>query len=549
MDRASTNTSARGNGLWNTAWGNPLALRSAGILLIALLFRILFLDIKPPHFDEGVNGWFIDQMTQQGHYHYDPGNFHGPLHFYALFVSQTLFGREIWALRLPIVLVSTGCVALMLAFRRFLDGRTCEIAAFAMAVSPGMVFYGRYAIHESWLLLFLLLTVWGLVGLWQTGSVRDLWALGLGVTGMILTKETYVIHLLALALAVPSLLILERFSPSAPLKVARQLWRRRDLFSVTMVCAGLLVFLYTGALLDWPDFTQDTRPIGSLAGLWETFGIWANTGTAGETGHEKPWPYWLELLVRYEWPAAIGLATVPGLLLPRQDRVLRYLSIAGVGTLTAYSIIAYKTPWCLIVIMWPFLFVFGHLVVSIASSMDRLTARAATALLIGVSALSSWQLNFRNYTDEREPYAYVQTLPDINYLMDPLRVLTRINAKYYHITGYILLPENDSHPLSWLLGDFSRVRFLGDTKPPEDLDADFLLVEDDIAADVEDRLQGRYIRKPFILRGGWGNSATLYLREGTFAPILPGQTADFPPTEAKDDDEERMESKGEVAAR
>ena len=90
----------------------------AVIVLLAFALRIAWIEMKPPHFDEGVNGWFVDQMTRTGYFHYDPGNFHGPLHFYALFVSLTLFGREVWALRLPVVIVSTLCVALWLSRHR-----------------------------------------------------------------------------------------------------------------------------------------------------------------------------------------------------------------------------------------------------------------------------------------------------------------------------------------------------------------------------------------------------------------------------------------------
>jgi hypothetical protein len=69
------------------------------IVALAALLRVLFLGVKPPHFDEGINGWFVDQMTKNGFYRYDPTNYHGPLHFYILFLSQTLFGRNVWALR------------------------------------------------------------------------------------------------------------------------------------------------------------------------------------------------------------------------------------------------------------------------------------------------------------------------------------------------------------------------------------------------------------------------------------------------------------------
>ena len=38
---------------------------------------------------------------------------------------------------------------------------------------------------------------------------------------------------------------------------------------------------------------------------------------------------------------------------------LRYLAIYGVGSLVAYSLVKYKTPWCIISFGWPFLFIFG----------------------------------------------------------------------------------------------------------------------------------------------------------------------------------------------
>ena len=76
-----------------------------GIVLFAAALRFYDLELRPPHFDEGVNGWFTDQMQKTGFYAYDPTNYHGPLHFYVLFLCKCLFGRHVWALRLPVVLV------------------------------------------------------------------------------------------------------------------------------------------------------------------------------------------------------------------------------------------------------------------------------------------------------------------------------------------------------------------------------------------------------------------------------------------------------------
>jgi uncharacterized protein (TIGR03663 family) len=317
------------------------------ILLSGALLRFLFLSIKPAHFDEGINGWFVDQMTKNGFYRYDPTNYHGPLHFYLLFLAQTLFGRNIWALRLPVVLASIGSIYVTLKFAPFVGRATSRIAALAMAVSPGFVFYGRYSIHEVWLLLFSMLFVLGLLGLWKVGTRGYLWCVGMGLAGMILTKETYIIHVGCAVIAAGVLWVSHKITPLPDVRRARQLWNLTDLAVVAGAGLFFIVFFYSGTFFNWPG----------VRGLYQTFATWYKTGSSG-AGHEKPWPYWLELILHYEWPVLGGLVLC---LLCQFFRnfAVRYLAIYGVGILAAYSIVHYKTPWCIISIVWPFLFVFG----------------------------------------------------------------------------------------------------------------------------------------------------------------------------------------------
>ncbi len=182
------------------------------IVGVAAFLRFFLLGIKPPHFDEGINGWFVDQVLKTGFYRYDPTNYHGPLHFYVLLLSQTLFGRNLIALRLPVVLVSIGCVWLTLKFEPFVGRTVSRIAALAMAVSPGFVFYGRYSIHEVWILFFTMLFILGLFGLWKFGTPKYLWCAGMGLTGMILSKETYILHVLCAVIALPVCAVSNYFS-------------------------------------------------------------------------------------------------------------------------------------------------------------------------------------------------------------------------------------------------------------------------------------------------------------------------------------------------
>src|SRR5256884_9609217 len=113
-------------------------------------------------------------MVKEGFYRYDPTNYHGPLHFYILFLFQTLFGRNLYALRLPVVLASLGAVWLALKYDRVIPRAVARTAALAMALSPGFIFYGRYSIHEAWLLLFSMMFIFGLLGLWRARTTNYL---------------------------------------------------------------------------------------------------------------------------------------------------------------------------------------------------------------------------------------------------------------------------------------------------------------------------------------------------------------------------------------
>src|SRR4029453_7794593 len=338
------------------------------ILGLAVLLRFFLLGIKPPHFDEGINGWFVDQVVHNGFYRYDPTNYHGPLHFYVLLLSESLLGRNIWALRLPVVLVSIGCVWLALKFEPLVGRNVSRIAALAMAVSPGFVFYGRYAIHEVWLQFFSMMFILGLLGLWKRGTLTYLWYAGMGLTGMILTKETYAIHVVCAVLAVPFLILSLALSRVPDLKPAKQTWSWIDLAMVVIVGGFAYVFFYSGTFFNW----------SGVKGLYLAFKAWKETGAAGH-GHEKAWDYWFKLMgpsweaggenfTGYELPMLMGLilSFIVGVAILFRCQFcqkftlgVRYLAIYGVGSLIAYSIVKYKTPWCIISFGWPFLFVLG----------------------------------------------------------------------------------------------------------------------------------------------------------------------------------------------
>ena len=219
------------------------------ILLVAAFFRFAWLDLKPPHHDEGVVAFMSEQITSRGYYAYDPTNYHGPLPFYLSFVSQRLFGRTIFAMRMPVVMLSMLSVGLILAYREYFKEKAMQWAALAMAVSPTPVYFGRQCAHEAGFMFFNVLMVFGVIGLCRGGARRDLWATGLGLAGMVLCKETYAIHVFAVLLAIPALWVVRKISPSSIEQRPQRTWKMGDVIRVTCVSLGIVLFFYSGTFI------------------------------------------------------------------------------------------------------------------------------------------------------------------------------------------------------------------------------------------------------------------------------------------------------------
>ncbi|MFZ4776009.1 MAG: flippase activity-associated protein Agl23 [Terrimicrobiaceae bacterium] len=563
---------------------SKLPFLEIAIFSIAIFLRVWAIELKPPHFDEGVNGWFADQMTANGYYHYDPTNYHGPLHFYAVFLSQTLFGRHLWALRLPAIIASLLCIWALLRFREFFGARTVRIAGLAMAVSPAFVFYGRYSIHESWQVLFSILLLWGILGIWQSGERRYFFTAVFSVVGLVLTKETYLLHVGCFLLAGGVLWLWQHVLPSRPLEsgsmgvppnagrfaenrgmgtlpmvgkirmgrmpvplklselsvldgtpvlpvrgslqrgpsFAPQLWTRDDAILAAGISLLLIVFFYSGNFLDFP----------SLRGLYQTFSAWFQTGVEA-AGHAKSTYqigplnyYWVALMARYEWPALAGLIACVRYVAPSDAR-FRYTAIMAGGVLIAYSIIPYKTPWCIISMIWPFYLILAGLLGEWAEIMKkRWLPWIVMAPLFAASAIFCWRLNFQKFFDDSEPYVYVQTYPEIETFTGPLLSLAKEDARQYHMSGLILL--DSYYPLPWMLGDFTRVGYYNKDQAPADWDAGFIAVEKKREGEVEGHLTQPYFKRSFHLRSAQ-DECTAYFSEALFKSRFGGEP-EFHPT-------------------
>ncbi len=228
------------------------------------------------------------------------------------------------------------------------------------------------------------------------------------------------------------------------------------------------------------------------------------------------------LIGRYELAVGIGLLLCPLCQLFRSI-TLRYLAVYAVGVLLAYSIVHYKTPWCIISIVWPFLFIFGASLILIARAYRRF-AYFGLAIVLAVSLGQAISLNYFRCTTDTEPYVYVQTYNDIFKLTRPLLQLAHRNPAFYQLTGHLI--RTSSYPFPWVLGDFARVGYYEHDNLPSPMDADFLLVQQDRIEEVETKLHDAYFTEPLTIRP-YQDTSKLYLSVRMFRGFFPARAPEI----------------------
>ena len=191
----------------------------------------------------------------------------------------------------------------------------------------------------------------------------------------------------------------------------------------------------------------------------------------------------------------------------------------------AYAIVAYKTPWCLIAIIWPFYFAFaagGDRRRALAGSLghrrgDGRRARVFAARRAGAEFP-------RRSPTRRSRTSMCRRGSDVNRLLGPLRTLAAQRPTNYHMPGYVVLAE--AHPLPWLLGDFTRVNILNLTDLPDDVsDGEFFLVAEEYQEEIERTAARRVVpRDDHAARTLRRRRSGCICAPRRFAALFPGRT-------------------------
>ncbi len=507
---------ARMAGLWRWAAG--------GILVSAAVLRLIFLDLKPLHHDEGVNGLFLTTLFRSGYYHYDPSNYHGPTLYYFAWITTTInsffYGKDglsTFAIRLTTALFGIGLVWLILCLRRQLGDFGALAAAALAAVSPGMVFFSRYFIHEILFVFFTLGVVVAILQFRETNRPRYLMLATLSAALLCATKETWIITIAVWLIAIPCTQIYLRLrktvqvsqasdsrgtrdnnSSSAAEVSERRDWSLFQLYAIAaLLFAAVWVLFYSSFFTNFPAGVYDSI---------RTFSYWLKTGESSP--HSSTLTRYFDWLILEESPVLIvGALGVITALLRARDRFAVFAAFWSVGILVAYSLVTYKTPWCAINMVLPLALMSGYALERLYRS-SRLLAGLAAAVAVGFSLYQTIDLTFHHYDDDAQKYVYVyaHTRRDFLSMVHEIDSIAAGTPAGKDIGIVVMSPEH--WPLPWYLRDYTHVGYWGkviQTSEP------ILIVHENQVAEVESLLGSRYrLIGSYDMRPG--NRLYLYLR-------------------------------------
>lgn len=504
----------------------------SGLLLcaaVAAQLRLPGLGERPMHADESVHAVKLGDLLDTGRYAYDFNEFHGPTLYYASLPLLWLHGvhrfDQTTEEQLRQVTAVWG-VLLVLAVVLLADGLgvgATLAAALLTAVSSALVYYSRYYIQETPLTCFALLLL-GCVWRWQRSGRRG-WLLAVGVCAglLVATKETCVLNFGALALG---------------LAAARgdQRMRPRDLGLAALVALATAGLLLSGL-----------RPTpAGLVNFVKSFGPWLHRAQ-GSGLHRHEWSFYFHRLLYWHRPGAPvwseGLIAVLALVgcvaawrpawLQRAGvaaPLARLLAVYSLALTLVYTLIPYKTPWCLLGFWdgWILLAGLGAAVLVSASGWRGVRGLVSLVLLAGAVQLGwqSWRLNHRAnlMAEGRNPYGYVLTAPDVVEVAEDLEEMQRLQldgrpfiVKVYSSDGYYW-------PLPWYLRRIPHVGWLTGLDPSDrghEADISVVLNSPELSDAVKQEFEATHELAGHVgLRRGKENIYQLWLEKRLQAALI-----------------------------
>ena len=438
--------------------------------ICSVSLRLPQLKQRPMHGDEAVHAFKFGELLEDGFYDYDPYEYHGPTLNYLTLIpawaGRAQKSTDLSETTLRIVPVFFG-VMLLLLILLIADGlgRTSAVcAAVLTAISPAMVYYSRYYIQEMLLVCF----TFGVItsGYRYTRSKSIKWAIlaGIFLGLMNATKETCIIAYGSIMLALVLTLLMSGRQNGSVLNTLKAI--KPCHLIAALVAAAVVSVLFFSSFL--------SNPTGILDSV-RTYTTYFDRAGQSQL-HIHPWYFYLKMLLYYKYgpgpfwsfwsEGMIVILAGVGFVIAIRGKglggvnfhLLRFIAFYTLAMTVVYSVIPYKTPWCLLGFLHGMILLAGVGAVALINMMPNILAKVFIGILLIVAGSHlAWQgyLNsYKYHSDSRNPYVYAHPTMDVFTITERVEELAKVHPDGHAMQIQVICPGGDYWPLPWYFRRF-----------------------------------------------------------------------------------------------
>jgi len=473
-----------------------------------------------------------------------------------------------YAFRIWSVILGFGVVLILLPLKKWL-GKAGLLTAMAFtAISPTAVYYSRDNIHEMYLMFF---TIGAFVCGYQyftTSKSKYLYLSAIFIALMFAAKETTMVTIIIWCLSAigaslftsdPLPKFWKRFVESS--KGAGKILKKPlfiIFFVITIITLCLILFfqdsykkyeykwfialftkgiamltIYTAFLMFFKNFRKNLTKVlfawilffivlsilfssffshsEGVGKFFKAFELWTHQGTVGSK-HTKAFGYYFEILMQVEKP--ILLFGILGMIFSfwKRKPVDLFTAFFAIGSFLAFSLIPYKTPWCVQNIMLPMFLLTGLFFKYLFEITPGIIYKSLYTIVILVvlfnSLLLSAEVNYLAYDDSDFKIVYVQ--PDRSALELVKRIEELSNVLFIGKDTKLLMAAPSNLPLNWYLKDqksdwFQRVM-------PNSDKYSIIVAERKQEKELDKMLKGNYSKEHYNFNPATGTFMILYYK-------------------------------------
>ena len=380
------------------------------LLGILLFTRFYNLTDRPLHHDEGVNGYFMNNLFYNGYYQYNPQNYHGPFFYFINLPAFAVFGSTILGLRITAAIFGCLIFFLLLTLKKKYSAVGFLAILSFFVLSPSITYYSRYAIHEIFFVFFTLCFYISLTFFIEKKN-SDYLYLSAACLGFLFTiKETaYIVAFIFFIYFIFAEIFLYK--------------KEKKFFYFRLIKENSKNFLFALLIFVSIIFIFYSNFFHNLKGVFDiivSLYYWINAGT---TGHVKSFFYFINLLIYYELP--IFVFGIIGVFYSVKNKKNLLLVWWALSILLIYSLIPYKTPWLLPNMVLPFILLAGYGIAVFCKNKKLSNKFFLILILISVFYLSYHliSVNFIHPSEDyKNSFAYAHTTEDIKWVFEKIEV-------------------------------------------------------------------------------------------------------------------------------